>query len=82
MERRVLVGIVLVLICQFINDSPTQHAGTFAMNEDEFLALVAGLLLNRVAENLQLVFQDVSGVHSCCRVKNLLGMQVDNDGIV
>lgn len=82
LETGILPTAMLVAIAKFMNDCSMKHAGTLAMYKDYFLSGVFYVFFHYPIERIHLILQDVGGIHSLCSVKELVSMQIDNNGTI
>ena len=59
LERGILPGVSLMAIAEIVDESPPQHALAFAVDENNALALLVGILGQHLAELVELIVQDV-----------------------
>lgn len=78
LEAGILVLIFLVAIVEFVDDGMAQDALAFAVNEDYLLPRMALILLQCLAENIELILKDVTARHAGSGVEEFVGMQVDD----
>lgn len=81
-ERSVLVSIVLISISQFVHESMTQHTLTLTMYEHDTFALVMLVLLERTAEVVELIVEDICRSHTCSCLQQFIGMKVYNKDVI
>ena len=76
-ERSVLALIILILVLQLLQQGLTKHSVTLAMDEDNLLTFLVLILIERLAEHIELIVQNLGVTHACGSVEKFVSMEVD-----
>ena len=82
LEGGVLVGVGFVLVVEFVDDGTAEYTLALSMDEHDLLAFMVLVLSQCAVNDIELVTEDVGGTHARGGFKDLVGMEINNDGLI